>query len=299
MRETRTALPAEFEELKPLGMAAPLIISLTGQPGSGKTRLGATAPGDIGLIPTHRKAYPTAASVADKFGRRVIVPKDNFARSSNPLAAKAKAVCDAEDDAKKSDKAFQVDIDQPQPKCCTKHSSRWMVDRMKRAAMQMVAMPSVKTLLIDSGTHLYEDVVFACYGRDEKIIPLDRKIANREMRDFLEALAVKNLIVTHEAQEIWEDYGPPIDAKGNRKSRPTGKFKPSGWKHIGYFASIELEMVVDADVPAGEGRYRLDVKKCQENAALVGRAGLLTDDAITFQNVAAAIWPDADPDVWD
>ena len=292
MRETRTVLPEEFEVLTTSGIQ-PLVMSITGPPGGGKTRLAATAPGDIAILPTHRKVYPTASAVAERLGRRIIVPKEKFDRNSNPLwQSKALAVCD-------NDKLFP-DIDKDQPRCCTKHAARWTADREKRAMQRMMALPSVKTGLIDSGTHLYEDVVFACYGRDEKIMPLDRKVANKEMREFLESLTAtnKNLIITHEAQEIWEEYGQP-DAKGNRKSRPTGKFKPSGWKHIGYFVSIELEVVIDEAVAAGEGRYRLDVKKCQENAALVGRVGLLTDDGITFQNVAAAIWPDADPEVWE
>jgi hypothetical protein len=159
------------------------------------------------------------------------------------------------------------------------------VDRFKHAAFRLLDMPEVRTIVIDSGTHLYEDMLFACYGRDEKIMPLDRKVVNREMREFLAVLAQKHLIITHESKEVW------------RLDRPTGRHEATGWKHIGYFASIELEM--EFDPAAEDGPFFLSVRKCQENVTLVGRERLLRNGDITFANVAALVWPDAEPEIFE
>jgi hypothetical protein len=290
MKEIKSKLAVEFEELSGSLFQVP-VISVDGAAGSGKTHLAASAPGDIGLLSTHRKARFTMLKRARELKRHVIVPKEDFERTANPMwVTCALSVCELDDKG-----AYRPNIREPQPRCCTKHYSRWITDRAKEALFAMHAMPNVKSIVIDNCTHLYEDITYACYGRDERIHPLDRKAANREMRELLSVLATKNLVLIHESQEIWRKTGKK-DASGRDISDPTGKFKPSGWKHIGYFTSIEVEM--EFDPKHANGPYFLNVRQCQENAALVGRDHLLANEQITFANVAGSIWPDADVD-WD
>lgn len=280
MKETKTVLPdgIEYVDLAS-GAVRPMVVTIYGPPGGGKTRFGITAPGDIAILPTHRKVLPTAIDIARKLGKKLVKPVETFERTTNPLwLAVAKGDCG---------QTVVLNLDAAGPKCCTKHYSRHLTDRMKRAALRMHAMPNVRTVMIDSATHLYEDVTFACYGRDEAIIPRDRKIANRELREFYEMLGSKNLILTHEWKQVW------------RNEKPTTAFEMAGWKGTGYFASVELEVTGGSESSIEDADYQLNVKRCQENAALVGKEGLLVNEGITFGNVAAAIWPDVDPEVWE
>lgn len=261
-----------------------LAIATYGEQGSGKTRFSMTAPDPIGFIPLDRKARKTVERISAELNKRVVMPKADFIRSENPMKlAMLKPWCD--------NAALIVQWEQPLPPyCCARHYYRWHVNRVKAAAFKLYAHKDIRTIVIDTGTQLWEDILHAHFGRSDRIMPRDRGPANQEMIELLNNLAGKNLIITHKAREIWKN------------DKPTGRYEYAGFGHLGYHVNTIIHMVNDETKSADDSdRFLLNVMLCQDNPAIQGPGGkaLLTDDMITFQNLAFMIFPDDEPSKWE
>jgi len=278
----------------------PLIVSAYGDPGAGKSRLIGTAPDPIGVLPMEHKSRQSIMKVANEFGKKVYAPEIDLIRTDNPmLIASLPPNCVAQKapsnatpgwiaaETQKISKA--IPLDGEPPICCQIHYYRHKINRAKSVAFRLAAMDEVRTIGIDTFGQMVEDMLFANYGRVDAIMPLDRKSFNQEVRDFINAISHKNLILTHHSSNIWKDQ------------KPTNKTKPmSSFGKIGHFTSVMIEQTRDddADVEAGEPRYTLTVKDCQANAELIG-LDVLMDENITFKNLAMLVYPDSDEEVWD
>lgn len=259
----------EFTSLN--GQVTPEKLALCnyGAPGTGKTRFLVTAPGPIGVIPLDRKARGTIERARLELcpDKQIIFPKQDFIRHENPL---------------------QLTLMNPEE---SKTYYRQHVNAIKRATYTLAEMPDskCKTIAIDSGSQLFEDIFYANYGRNLKIMPRDRGDSNQEMRDFLNSLQHKHLIITHRASEIWR--GP------EGKEKPTGEFKHKGWTEIGYYVNVLVENARNE----GDGEFVMNVAMCQANASLHGDSGqkVLTGDAITFQMLAMLIFPESKWEDWE
>jgi len=240
-----------------------LAIGLYGQQGSGKTRFCCTAPDPIGFIALDRKARKTVMKTASELGKTVVMPTDDFIRVANPQALAS----------------MQIDA-------AMKHY-RAHVDQIKLAAFKLYSHKDIRTIVIDTGSQLWEDMMFANYGRNQRVMPRDRGPVNQEMIDLLNALSGKNLIITHKADEIWTGDGD--------KAKPSGKFKHAGFRHIEYHINVMAEMVCDERKSRDdEGRFYMNVKMCQDNPDIQGPNGtkLLIDEEISFPMLAMKIYGD-------
>lgn len=245
-----------------------LAIGIFGEHGAGKTRFCITAPDPIGFIPLDRKARKTIEKTARELGKVVVMPDKDFIRVENPMAL---AVMKPED---------------------AKVYYRKHVNTVKEAAFKLYQHKDIKTVCIDTGTQLWEDMLFAEFGRSQRIMPRDRGPCNQEMIDFLNALSGKNLIVTHRAKEIWS---------GGDAGKPTGRYEHAGFPHLGYYVNVLAEFVCDEKKKAeDEERYYMNISLCQANADIQGPAGkkFLADDMVTFMALAMSIYPDSDPESW-
>lgn len=245
-----------------------LAISVFGEHGCGKTRFAITAPDPIGFVPLDRKARKTVELTAKALHKTVLMPTADFIRVENPLKL-----------AIMEEKA-------------AREYYRRHVDAVKEAAFKLYGHPDIRTVVIDTGTQLWEDILFANYGRNQRVMPRDRGPANQEMMDLLNVLSGKNLIITHKAAEIW------------RNDKPTGKFRASGFPHIGYSVNAEILLECDEDNEPDEdgtyaGYFKLFVHHCQANPMIQNKANpLLEDDMITFPGLANYIYPDSDLEDW-
>lgn len=282
----------------------PLIISTYGDPGAGKSNLIGTAPGDIGVVPMEHKSRQSVLRSAEIFDRKVIMPARDLIRAGNPmLIALLPAVCitadiyasknwkdeDKEKQAARDVEAISksITLDGPQPDCCALHYYRWHINRVKSVAFRMAELDTIKTIAIDTFGQFVEDMLFANYGRTDKIIPLEKKSFNQEVRDFLNAISHKNLILTHHSAQIWKE------------NKPTNKTKPaSSFAKIGHYTSVAIHQWRDETKELGEGRYGVDVLDCTANAGLIGASSIMTDDEVCFLNLAMKVYPDSDPDYW-
>lgn len=240
-----------------------LAIAVHGLQGAGKSRFACTFPDPIGYIALDRKARRTVERVSKELGKTVVMPVEDFVRVSNPIQLAN----------------MKLDV--------AMAFYRNHVDTVKQAIYKMV--PAVKSIVIDTGSQLFEDMMFAHYGRAQRIMPRDRGELNQEMIDLLNFLSVRNLCIIHKSREIWKN------------DKPTGKFEIQGFRHIGYHVNVIAELACDDKKEPGDDRFVMNVEMCQDNPDIQGPGGkkLLTDDNINFQNLAMLIYPDSDPSDWE
>ncbi len=259
-----------------------LAIGLYGEQGTGKTRFSITTPDPIGVIPLDRKTRATVQRISQELGKTVVMPTADFIRVENPMKmAMLPPSCG---------KSVEIKLTDPAPKyCCAIHYYRWHVNRIKAATYTLYNNRAIRSIVIDTGTQLWEDILFAHFGRSERVMPRDRGPANQEMIEFLNCLSGKHLILTHKARQIWKN------------DKPTNRFDWAGFPHLGYHTNVIAEMRCDETKEAGDdNRFTLSMVLCQDNPDIQGPGGkdLLADDQINFQTLAYCIYPDQDPDQW-
>lgn len=276
--------PIEFIELTGDEQDKFSIASRGGQ-GTGKSRLAATMPDPIGVIPLDRKTRATVAKISKELGKKILIPKEDFIRVGNPMQ-----LAMMQDDCGKSKK---MEFGSVMPDCCSSHFYRWHVNRIKEAAFKFAEMPDkkCKSIVIDTGSQLSQDVLFACYGRTQKIMPRDRGMYNEEMKNIIDSISGKHLLITHKEKEIWKN------------EKPTDETRASGFGEIGYHVNVEIRHYRGKPVSQDDGSkwkpFLIDIDQCQANAALVGERKALEDEAISFQQLAMLVYPDSDSDAWE
>lgn len=292
-----------------------IVLSTFGGPGSGKSSLIGTAPGDIGVVMMESKSKFSVIKAARALGKRVIVPTDpatgremSFVRVDNPMMLmmmadncltfgtdKAKGMTAPQVQEAMQELSDQIKIDGPQPTCCKRHYYRWGVNRAKWAMWQMAGASNIQTIAVDTFGQFVQDCNYANFGKYGVLDPKEfgfapREDLNTEIRDLLNSINHKHLILTHQSKAVWKD-GKPVPGK----NKPDSQFGS-----IGHYATVMIEQWRnDAVKPEEPGRYGLTVMDCQANAAIIGRSDLLWDDAITFQMIAAQIYPEGDPDFYE
>jgi hypothetical protein len=254
----------EFEVLQ-LGQPDKLFIGSFGRPGTGKTRLMATAPG-LGVIPLQRKTRPTVEQVIRDLypNRKVYWPKnaEELYKYKNPMEM---ALMEREESIK---------------------FYRALADRIKYACWSLLDHPDVKTIGIDSGYNLYQIIVAAYYGRSMRFSA--EKTAweppNSEMRELLTSLQTKHVVITTESKESYQG------------KNALGYDEPSGYKQLGYEANVLLEHRFSVE----EG-FWVDVRMCQDRASLMGEEGqkILMGDLVEFKYLAKELRPASSLADWE
>jgi hypothetical protein len=231
-----------------------LCIGSFGPAGSGKTRFILTMPGKVGVIPLDRKSRRTIERGAGELGLKkgkIIMPKDDLVRLAKPMALMLM-----------SNDAAQTFY-------------REHINRVKDAIFTLAEDTTVESIAIDTGTQLAEDVLFANYGRDQKIMPRDRGAFNSEMKQILVSIQHKQVIVTHEARAIWIN------------DKPTSKNEWTGWSKLDYNTNIIVEHVG----PPDSKDFELWVRLCQDRPEFIGEK-ILEGEEITFPNLANVLYPE-------
>lgn len=269
-----------------------IVIAPYGKNGSGKSRLGATGRGDIAAVFLDRKAKQTIVATCKEFGKRLYTPNIDLVRAVNPMQAATLApYCKTKeggvDERQMAVVTHAMDIFKPQPMCCAIHHYRWHVNRVKYTLQQMAQIQSVNTIIIDSSTILWDDILFANHGRTSRINPIDRASDNREMQEVLSMCYGKDLVLTMREGDTWKN------------NKPTGEVEYKGYGHMGYEVGAILHLTRDDKT----GTFYCDVELCQANAALHGDGGHhdatgLVDEAINMEAIARAMYPDRDWDDW-
>jgi hypothetical protein len=256
--------PVEFELLQVGGEPDHLCIGVFGGPGTGKTRLMATAPG-LGVIPLQRKTRPTVEQVLRDLypNRKVLWPKnpEEFYRYKNPMEMSL------------------MDRD------TSKKFHRALFDRIKQGCWSLLENKECRTIGIDSGYTLYQLCLAAHYGKSSQIS--DDKTAygppNTEFRELLISLQGKHVVFTTESKQAYKGK-TPLDYND-----------PAGYKQIGYDTNVLVETTYE------DKEFYLSVRMCQDRAVLQGEDGdrLLSGDMIEFKYLASQIRPDTNLEDWE
>lgn len=270
-------LSADFQE--------PLAIAIHGWPGTGKTRFGMTAPSPIGAVPLGRKARQTMVETMKLLDKTVIIPSADLIRTGNPMEVVA-----LPDECTNKNKSMR--LEDVQPTCCSRHYYRWHVNRTKALIFRYAAMPveQCRSIVIDDASLLYDDILFATYGRNDRIMPLDRKTANNEMKEIWNICSVKHVVMIHRSSEVY------VNDKG------TGRARLNGWKHTGFEANVILRMESNADDlkknPTAELEFSAVVEQCQANAGIIGTK-IEPAELVCFPYLGTLVYPDTEMEDWE
>jgi hypothetical protein len=244
-----------------------LVIACHGMEGSGKTRFLTTMPGPMGIIPCDRKTRATVKKEIELLGRRdIFMPPEDFIRHENPMAL---AVMD-----EKRAKQYYSDH----------------VGRIQDATFKLVAHQDVRSVAVDGGSQLWEDILFKHYGRNQRIMPRDRGPANQDMIDFLAAVTGKHFAITLKSDYKWEN------------DKQTNVLEPKGMRNMGYHVTVVLRMANNKRYnPQVEHRdfnwqFSATIEHCQLEPRLQipDDDNVLKDEFVLFQSLAAMVFPDED-----
>lgn len=234
----------------------------------GKTHFGATAPDPIGVIPLERNTRYVVAKVAAEYDKTVVMPDTDFIRTDAATMAKFKRM---------------------RPKDSVEASMKYYrehVDKIEEHLYRLYESSEIRSVLIDSGPQLWEDLLFAYFGRFHRVMPRDRGPANQEMKDLLNACP-HHLIITSAAKEIWVG------------DKSTGKFGPSGWPHLGSHMNVITEHFKRKTRDEGL-QFGCRVSASQANPDLVGdEESELVGPACEFAFLGKLVYPDSELGDWE
>lgn len=252
-------------------------LSVYGAEGCGKSRLAATAPDPIGLLPLDRKSKRTFRTIAEQMKKKVITPKEDYLRPQDAI------------------KISLLDSDDKGSLAAVKKHYSDLYQRVMEDAMKLADHPDIQTIVVDSNSQFWDWILFSHFGRRNQIESYQRGAPNQDMTDFISAMKHKNLILLHRAAEIWKDTGE-VDKQNRKKQAPSGKFKAEGCSKLGYLITCELEMISKPKADNLDDKFKVRVRECQNNPLIEGEVldeYQVMGENITWDNVMTVIkWED-------
>ncbi len=218
-----------------------LVMSIKGMDKSGKTTLALTAPGPYGLLDLDTGLEGVLEKFVDK---REIYPV-HYHKVTGQTDATS------------------------------------LLDKMKRDFTAFVSEPKIRSIIVDTGTEMWEVARLARLGKLTQVMPHHYTVVNDEMRKMLRAVyeTDKNLILIHKMTEEYVN------------NQPTGKYKFAGFKEIPYFVQMNVWTWRD-----NENGFNCTVENCRQNSSIDGLT--LEGDSINFQTIATMVFPDTEEGYW-
>jgi hypothetical protein len=258
------SMPKVFEELKMETEPSPtelprLLLATDGPQKSGKTHFALTAPGPIGLI---------------NFDLGLEGMIDKFYAKNKTIGVKTIRIPEklTQDNAKECYKEFKTTYD------------------------KLLASPQVRTVVVDTGTDLWDIMRMASLGALEKIPPMKYKSVNQDYKQLIRRAydsPGKNLILIHKISELYKSMGK-TSSNGNDVQEWDGvSMKRDGFKQTGYLIQANLSHRWDKV----KGQSITEVLDCRMDMALAGQE--FPD--ITFVDLAEMVFMEHDlaADYWE
>jgi len=220
-----------------------LIIATSGLQKRGKTHFALTAPGPIAVISLDIGGI---RDVADKFKNKTIYRYE----------------------VKKPDKSDNADW-------------KGLLAGIQERYFRVLDNKMVQTIVMDTGSDMWEIFRMAHLGRLEKVPPLKYTELNRDFADFIRAAYDShcNLILTH---KVKKEY---VSKPGSDMGSWNGKYERAGFGDIDFLAQIVLEhdRVTTKDengTPSTE--FIVRILDCRINPSVIGME-LQGPDMCTFE----------------
>jgi len=270
----------KLETIKIPGMSAGIkvldapMIAVYGPEGSGKTRLGATMPGPIAVIPTDPKTARTLKPLAAKYKREVIAPDKPFITQAE---INTYARMDNAKDIEKIKEFYQKVI--------------W--DRIAPMLEAIGSHKGVGSILIDNASVLYNWVLYADHGRRTKVPTFERGVSQQDFTDLLALCRSKPTLLTHHPAKVYKN----IVENGKEKGVDTGRIKPEGSSKLGLLCNAVIETrsiewkptICKREDWDEDGKFKLFVQTCQPRPLLEGCELELTGEDITWNNLVKTL----------
>jgi hypothetical protein len=266
---------------------------------SGKTSFGIHMPKPMAIIQNDPKSGEVIADNLIKYGiDPSTVYVSRFLSRVEEISGTHYTARDTKELEDKSNKELQEQI----------RLYRAALEISKSRIIEAAKHPDIRSVMIDSGTILYEDILHAMYGRVANIVPLMKSKAAAEFMAILQICASqkdrrgrrKHIYITSRL----------VDEYANDKR--TGATHPEGCGKLGYFIKNVLRFrklangtdlaTVMSTRPDLAGKvkvddYVLDIERSTVSPHLAGLNGSVafTNDSINYGIVMAHLYPRVDP----
>lgn len=167
-------------------------------------------------------------------------------------------------------------------------------ERFKRLYFDTILKAQVRTIVIDTGSDLWELTRQAEFGRLEKVPQFAYGNANNPWRQMVNACTDKNLIITHKLA----NYGPSkVGRKGMEEVAYLSHAVIRHFRAAPEYVEAEQISSIVLDNEPGSGQFGLKILDSSHDPSLAGTV-LLGDDNCTFVEVATTIFPKTKPKDW-
>lgn len=224
-----------------------LIVAADAEQGGGKTNFGLTAPGPIAYLSLDLNedgVIQKYQEVKRIYRSRYTLPNGNGA-----------------------------DTD----KIATAAGAAWNV--MVNDFMGALQDSSIRTLVVDTATELWELLRLAVYGKLTQVISRDYQHANAVYRQLIREVegTDKNLVLLHKMKAEY------------KADKATGNLIRAGFGNTGYLVQCEVGLwkMIAEEYP---DKFHARIAKCTLNPEVEGVE--LQGDGVTFDNLAQLVFPD-------
>ena len=154
-------------------------------------------------------------------------------------------------------------------------------ERFKKEFTACLHEKEVRTMVVDTGTEMWELVRMARFGKLTQVMPHQYGPVNGELRSLIRDTysSDKNLILLHKMTEIYLN------------NQPTGRFGMAGFKDIPY--SVQVNVLCWRDT---EQTFHAEINDCRQNADVAGME--LIGEMINFPQIAQLVYPNTSEDDW-
>jgi hypothetical protein len=167
-------------------------------------------------------------------------------------------------------------------------------DKFQRAVDAVMEDTSIRSLVVDTGTEMWDLLRLAKFGKLTQVMPHHYVEANAAMREFVKGIYDSRLdLITVFPHKVKKEY--KSDKKGEKDSW-TGKYEFAGWGDFGFQADIIIRNFRDDEADDGEP-FKVHVKDCGPEAALNNM--ILSGDEAKLPYLASMMFPEIDSAAWE
>jgi len=239
-----------------------MILSIEGDWGTGKTDLALTAPGPIAFFKFDLNTEVTLAKYARK--KRIYMREYDVVDPNDR---------DAQTKAETMMKRFWLDY------------------------AACLESKTIRTVIWDTATEVWEQVRLAAFGRLTNIMPHHYVQVNNGFRNAIRAAfdSDTNLILIHRLKDEWVNVPDPKDPT-KEKGKRTGRKERAGFSDLGFAVQVMVQTFFDPD----DAGFQVKVLKCTQNPILTHRVYAQVGDMRTnsFPCLATDVFPGTDLAEW-
>lgn len=172
------------------------------------------------------------------------------------------------------------------------HQKNW--DTVQRAVDAVLSDTSIRSLVIDTGTEMWDLLRLKMFGKLEQVMPHKYVEANAEMRRFIKGIYDSRLdLITVFPHKVKKEY--KSDKKGD-KDIWTGGYEFAGWNDFPFHADLIIRNFRDDTAEDGEP-FKVLIKDCGPEAALNNMT--FSGPEAKLPALASIMYPEIDPKAWE